>query len=51
MRKPIDVIVRRNDCLEVIYISRGRGRPKKIWIETLRNDLRVLIIDKIAYQI
>lgn len=41
--------VMKTDCLEVMGISRGRGRFKKTWIGIVRNDLKVIkLTDKIA---
>lgn len=39
----IDVTLKNIDYLEVVCISKGRGRHKKTWIETVRNDLRRLV--------
>lgn len=37
-RRLINATVRRIYCLKVTGISRGRGRFKKTWLETVRND-------------
>lgn len=35
---PIDAILRNIDSLDVTGTSRKRERPKKIWIETVKNN-------------
>lgn len=41
-------MVRNTNRLEVTGISRGRERPEKIWIETIKNDFRALYLtDKV----
>lgn len=44
-----DAIVSKNDFLEVTCTSKWRGKPKKTWTETVKNDFKVLnLIDIIA---
>lgn len=48
-RRSLDETVRTNDSLEVICISSGKGRLKKPWVETVRNDFKALnLTGKIA---
>lgn len=45
----INATVRRIDSLDVKEISKGRGRPKKAWIETVVIDLNTFnLTGKIA---
>ncbi len=41
-RRPIGAPVRKCENLDVTPIKRGRGRPKKCWKETIKNDLSLL---------
>ena len=41
-RRPISEPVRRCENLELGAICRGRGRPKKSWMEVIRQDLNLL---------
>lgn len=41
-RRHVDATIIRIDCLEVMVTSREKGRPKKSWLATLRNDLKAL---------
>jgi hypothetical protein len=40
-RIPVDLIVKRVDQMEDNHITRGRGRPIKTIIETIRKDLEI----------
>ena len=44
-RRLVDVVVRRVDQMEEGQVKRGRGRPRKTIIETIRNDLEVNELD------
>jgi len=44
-RRPLDVVVRRVDQMEVSQIRRGSGRPRKTIRETIRKDLEVNELD------
>ncbi|KAL0906290.1 hypothetical protein M5K25_024773 [Dendrobium thyrsiflorum] len=41
-RRPSDDPVRKVEVLDLPYVKRGRGRPKKTWLENIRNDLSLL---------
>ncbi|KAI0494701.1 hypothetical protein KFK09_024844 [Dendrobium nobile] len=41
-RRPFDHPVRKVDVLDLVYAKKGRGRPKKTWLENIRNDLSLL---------
>ncbi|KAL6546097.1 hypothetical protein OROGR_009971 [Orobanche gracilis] len=41
-RRPVDAPVRRLENWRTINIVKGRGRPKKIWIKLIENDMRFL---------
>jgi len=45
-RRPKDFVVRRVDQMEESQTSRGRGRPRKIIIETIRKDLEINELDQ-----
>ena len=46
-RRPMDAPVRRIETMELTtQIKRGRGRPKKTWKETIKNDLKYLQLNK-----
>ena len=46
-RTPMDVPVRRIETMELTtQINRDRGRPKKTWKETIKNDLKYLQLNK-----
>jgi len=49
-RRPVDVVVRRVDHMEVCQIKGGRGRSRKTIRETIRKDLEVNELDpKMVY--
>ncbi|PKU64467.1 ataxia telangiectasia mutated family protein [Dendrobium catenatum] len=45
-RRPFDDPVRRVEVLDLTYIKKGRGRPKKTWLENIRNDLSLLDLNE-----
>ncbi|KAI0497184.1 hypothetical protein KFK09_020406 [Dendrobium nobile] len=38
-RRPSNDPVRKVDVLDLTYVKKDRGRPKKTWFENIRNDL------------
>lgn len=47
--EPLDATMRKIDCLKVISASRGKEKPKKIWIEKVKNDIKAFdLADKIV---
>ncbi|PKU77736.1 hypothetical protein MA16_Dca005568 [Dendrobium catenatum] len=45
-RRPCDDPVRRVEVLDLTYVKKGRGRPKKTWLENIRNDLSLLDLNE-----
>ena len=45
-RRPLDAPVRRVENRELSQVKRGRGRPKKTWKETIKNDMNYLNLNK-----
>ena len=45
-RRPSDDPVRRVEVLDLTYVKKGRGRPKKTWLENIRNDLSLLDLNE-----
>jgi len=45
-RWPSDDPVRRVEVLDLTYVKKGRGRPKKTWLENIRNDLSLLDLNE-----
>ncbi|PKU68951.1 ataxia telangiectasia mutated family protein [Dendrobium catenatum] len=45
-RRPCDDPVRRVEVLDLTYVKKGRGRPKKAWLENIRNDLSLLDLNE-----
>ena len=44
--RPSDDPVRRVEVLDLTYVKKGRGRPKKTWLENIRNDLSLLDLNE-----
>ncbi|KAH0468709.1 hypothetical protein IEQ34_001941 [Dendrobium chrysotoxum] len=38
--------VRKVYVLDLTYVKKGRGRPKKIWLENIKNGLSLLDLDE-----
>ncbi|KAH0461139.1 hypothetical protein IEQ34_008714 [Dendrobium chrysotoxum] len=38
--------VRKVEVLDLTYVKKGRGRPKKTWLENIRNDLSLLDLNE-----
>ena len=38
-RKPTDAPVRRVECINLGQVKRAQGRPKKIWMEVIRQNI------------
>ena len=38
-RKPTDTLVRRVEGIKLRQVKRAQGRPKKIWMEVIRQDI------------
>ncbi|KAH0467676.1 hypothetical protein IEQ34_002709 [Dendrobium chrysotoxum] len=38
-----DDLIRRIDVLDLTYVKKYRGRPKKIWLKKIRNDLSTFL--------
>ena len=45
-RRPLDAPVRRLEGIHVNDAKRGRGRPKRTWMELIRKDLNLLSLTK-----
>jgi len=45
-RQPSNEPVRKEDVLDLTYVKKGRGRPKKTWLENIRNNLPLLDLDE-----
>ena len=45
-RRPSDDPVRRVDVLNTSYVRKVRGRPKKTWIGSIKNDLMLLDLNE-----
>ncbi|KAH0462579.1 hypothetical protein IEQ34_010154 [Dendrobium chrysotoxum] len=45
-RRPPDDPVRKVEVLDLTYVKKGRGRPKKTWLENIRNDLSLLDLNE-----
>ncbi|KAK8948944.1 hypothetical protein KSP39_PZI006086 [Platanthera zijinensis] len=46
-RRPLEAPVRHCESLVTRHVKRGRGRPIKTWIETVRKDMMYLGISEI----
>jgi len=38
-RRPIDAPNRQVERIKLVYVKRAQGRPKKTWIEVIRQDI------------
>ena len=45
-RKPIDALLRRVEGMHVIDAKRGRGKPKRIWMELIKKNMTLLSFTK-----
>ncbi|KAI0501450.1 hypothetical protein KFK09_016395 [Dendrobium nobile] len=43
---PSDDLFRKVVMLDLTYVKKGRGKPKKIWLENIRNDISLLDLDE-----
>ncbi|KAH0469003.1 hypothetical protein IEQ34_002235 [Dendrobium chrysotoxum] len=45
-RRPFDDPVRKVEVLDLIHVKKDRGRPKKTWLENIRNDISLLDLNE-----
>ena len=44
--RPSDDPIMRVDALDLPYVKKGRGRPKKTWLRCIKNDLSILDLNE-----
>jgi len=50
-RKPINVLVRRVERIKLGQVKRAHGRPKKTWMEMIRQDIEAKGLNEANYSI